>query len=86
MIVAGVLAGQTAIVTGASGGLGAHFARLLASEGAAVALTARRLDMVETLAGEIAGAGGKAMALSAASPPQSTTVSNSVSCRKSKAE
>jgi len=60
---AGVLAGQTAIITGASGGLGAHFARLLAAEGAAVALTARRLDRVETLAGEIAGAGGRAMAL-----------------------
>ena len=61
--VAGVLAGQTAIITGASGGLGTHFARLLASEGAAVALAARRLDMVETLAGEIAGAGGRAMAM-----------------------
>ncbi len=60
---AGVLAGQTAIITGASGGLGTHFARLLASEGAAVALAARRLDMVETLAGEIAGAGGRAMAI-----------------------
>jgi len=59
----GVLAGQTAIITGASGGLGAHFARLLASEGAAVALAARRLDMVETLAGEIAAGGGRAMAL-----------------------
>lgn len=60
---AGVLAGQTAIITGASGGLGGHFARLLAAEGAAVALTARRLDRIETLAGEIAGAGGRAMAL-----------------------
>ena len=60
---AGELEGQTAIITGASGGLGGHFARLLAAEGAAVALTARRLDKVETLAGEIAGAGGRAMAL-----------------------
>ena len=60
---AGALEGQTAIITGASGGLGGHFARLLAAEGAAVALTARRLDRVETLAGEIAGAGGRAMAL-----------------------
>lgn len=59
----GVLAGQTAIITGASGGLGGHFARLLAAEGAAVALTARRLDRIETLAGEIAGTGGRAMAL-----------------------
>jgi NAD(P)-dependent dehydrogenase (short-subunit alcohol dehydrogenase family) len=57
------LQGQVAVVTGASGGLGAHFARLLASEGAAVALAARRLDKVEALAGELAGAGHRAMAL-----------------------
>ena len=57
------LEGQVAIVTGASGGLGAHFARLLAAEGAAVALTARRLDKVEALAGELAGQGHRAMAM-----------------------
>ena len=57
------LQGQVAVVTGASGGLGAHFARLLASEGAAVALAARRLDKVEALAGELAGHGHRAMAL-----------------------
>lgn len=57
------LAGQVAIVTGASGGLGAHFARVLAAAGAKVALTARRLDMVEAEAGHIAGLGGQAMAL-----------------------
>lgn len=51
------------MVTGASGGLGAHFARLLAKEGAAVALTARRLEKVEALAGELADAGHRAMAL-----------------------
>ncbi|MDB5450205.1 MAG: short-chain dehydrogenase [Phenylobacterium sp.] len=60
---AGLLAGQVAIVTGASGGLGAHFARLLAAEGAAVALAARRLDRVEVLAREIAGKGGRALPL-----------------------
>lgn len=58
-----MLKGQTAFVTGASGGLGAHFAKLLAREGAAVALTARRLDMVEAVAGEIEAAGGRALAL-----------------------
>lgn len=57
------LKGQVAVITGASGGLGAHFARVLAEAGAAVALTARRLDLVENHAGEIAGAGGTAMAL-----------------------
>ena len=57
------LKGQVAVITGASGGLGAHFARILAQAGAAVALTARRLELVENHAGEIAGAGGTAMAL-----------------------
>ncbi|HEX5377901.1 MAG TPA: SDR family NAD(P)-dependent oxidoreductase [Phenylobacterium sp.] len=58
-----VLSGQTAVITGASGGLGAHFAKLLAKAGAGVVLTARRLDMVEAIAGEIAAEGGRAMAL-----------------------
>jgi NAD(P)-dependent dehydrogenase (short-subunit alcohol dehydrogenase family) len=60
---AGSLQGQVAVITGASGGLGAHFARVLAAEGAAVAVTARRLDKVEALAGELAGQGHRAMAL-----------------------
>ena len=57
------LKGQVAVITGASGGLGAHFARVLAKAGASVALTARRLDLVESHAGAIAGDGGQAMAL-----------------------
>jgi NAD(P)-dependent dehydrogenase (short-subunit alcohol dehydrogenase family) len=60
---AGSLHGQVAVVTGASGGLGVHFAKVLAAEGAAVAVTARRLEMVEALAGELAGQGHRAMAL-----------------------
>ena len=57
------LQGQVAVVTGASSGLGAHFARVLAAEGASVALTARRLDKIEALAGALAGQGHRAMAL-----------------------
>jgi NAD(P)-dependent dehydrogenase (short-subunit alcohol dehydrogenase family) len=57
------LKGQMAFVTGASGGLGEHFARLLAREGAAVALTARRLEMVEATARQIEAEGGRAIAL-----------------------
>jgi NAD(P)-dependent dehydrogenase (short-subunit alcohol dehydrogenase family) len=57
------LAGQVAVITGASGGLGAHFAGVLARAGASVALTARRLDLVETHAGAIAAEGGRSMAL-----------------------
>jgi NAD(P)-dependent dehydrogenase (short-subunit alcohol dehydrogenase family) len=55
------LSGETAIVTGASGGLGAHFARLLARHGAKVALAARRVDRTTALAEEIAAAGGRAL-------------------------
>src|SRR6185437_10644337 len=55
------LQGQVAVVTGASGGLGAHFARVLASEGAAVALTARRLDKVEAIAAELVAQGHRAI-------------------------
>lgn len=43
------LNGQIAIVTGASGGLGAQFSELLGGHGAAVALAARRLDRLEAL-------------------------------------
>lgn len=57
------LTGGVAFITGASGGLGAHFARLLARHGAAVAITARRVDKIESLAAEIRAAGGKAVAL-----------------------
>ena len=58
-----ILNGQVAVVTGASGGLGAHFARLLAKAGAAVAVTARRVEMVEAVAAEIVAEGGRALAL-----------------------
>jgi NAD(P)-dependent dehydrogenase (short-subunit alcohol dehydrogenase family) len=60
---AGELAGLVAVITGASGGLGAHFARLLARQGAAVALTARRVDRIEALASEINAGGGRACAM-----------------------
>lgn len=55
------LDGQVALVTGASSGLGAHFARLLARHGAAVALAARRTDRLAALADEIAASGGRAL-------------------------
>ena len=53
---------KIALVTGASGGLGAHFARVLAQAGAEVVLAARRLELVESGAAEIIAAGGKAHA------------------------
>lgn len=57
------LTGKVALITGASGGLGAHFARLLAANGAAVAVTARRVDKIQALADEIGAGGAKARAL-----------------------
>lgn len=59
----GDLQGSVAFITGASGGLGAHFARVLARNGAAVAISARRVDKIEALAEEIRNSGGRALAL-----------------------
>jgi 3-oxoacyl-[acyl-carrier protein] reductase len=47
------LAGRTALVTGASGGIGGAIARRLHSQGAAVILSGRRRDALETLAAEL---------------------------------
>lgn len=47
------LSGRNALITGASSGLGSRFGRILAANGASVALGARRKDRLEALAGEI---------------------------------
>lgn len=58
------LSGKRALVTGASsGGLGRYFAQTLATSGAHVTVSARRLAPLETLAGEISSSGGSADAL-----------------------
>jgi len=55
------LDGEIALVTGASGGLGAHFAATLAAAGAAVVLTGRRVERLEEQAAAIAACGGRAL-------------------------
>jgi NAD(P)-dependent dehydrogenase (short-subunit alcohol dehydrogenase family) len=54
---------RTALVTGASSGLGRHFARVLAQAGARVALAARRLDRLRQLEADIRAEGGEAAAV-----------------------
>ena len=55
------LSGRSALVTGASSGLGRHFAEVLARAGAKVAVAARRTDRLEALAAGITAAGGIAL-------------------------
>ena len=55
------LANRTALVTGASSGLGRHFAKVLADAGAAVVVAARRMDKLEEVAAEISKRGGSAL-------------------------
>jgi NAD(P)-dependent dehydrogenase (short-subunit alcohol dehydrogenase family) len=52
------LSGQTALVTGATAGLGQRFAKVLAACGAKVAITGRRAERLATLAAEIRADGG----------------------------
>ena len=52
------LAGKVALVTGASSGLGAHFAQVLASRGASIALAARRGDKLQSVSEQIESKGG----------------------------
>ena len=58
------LKGKRVLVTGASSGLGAHFARLLAERGAHVAAAARRTDRLAALAREATGLPGKIVPVS----------------------
>ncbi len=55
--------GKVVVITGASSGLGEASARLLSAQGASVVLGARRHDRIQSLAGELTGSGGKAIAL-----------------------
>jgi NAD(P)-dependent dehydrogenase (short-subunit alcohol dehydrogenase family) len=57
------LTGKVALVTGASSGLGVHFARTLAAAGASVAIAARRADRLTSLQAELQKEGAKVAAV-----------------------
>lgn len=57
------LANRVAVITGASSGIGAATAKLLAARGARVAVLARRKDKLDALVSSIKAAGGTALAL-----------------------
>ena len=59
------LTGKVALVTGASSGLGVRFAEVLADNGAAVALVARRADRLQAVKSRIEKSGGRAVAIAA---------------------
>jgi 3-oxoacyl-[acyl-carrier protein] reductase len=59
------LTGRVALVTGASTGLGVRFAEVLAENGAAVALVARRTNRLAAVKAGIEAAGGRAIAIEA---------------------
>ena len=59
----GPLAGQVAVITGASSGIGLAIARAVAGQGAAVALAARRLDALEGVVDELRAQGHRALAV-----------------------
>ena len=59
------LTGKVALVTGASSGLGVRFAEVLAENGAAVALVARRVDRLDAVKARIATSRGRAITIEA---------------------
>jgi len=70
------LSGKRALVTGASSGLGAHFARVLAREGVQVTAAARRISKTTELCDDICAGGGRAdpLEMDVADPASVTAV------------
>ncbi len=62
------LAGRTALLTGATGGLGRAIAEALAARGASVVLSARKAEALEALAAELPGEGHRVLPADLAEP------------------
>lgn len=68
------LSGRTVLVTGASSGIGRHFAKILAASGARLVLAARRIALLDELRADIAGAGGESIAVAMDVADEASTI------------
>jgi len=75
------LTGHVALITGASSGLGGHFARLLAAHGATVVAAARRADLLAALVADLHASGHRALAV-----PMDVTSGSSIAAAFAQAE
>lgn len=67
------LSGRTVLITGASSGIGARFAKIVSECGANVVLAARRVDLLESLQSDIENKGGQALAVAMDATDEAST-------------
>ncbi|WP_397448626.1 SDR family NAD(P)-dependent oxidoreductase [Pseudomonas sp. NA-150] len=78
MNIGALLNGQRILITGASSGLGNHFARLAARCGAEVVIAARRKERLESLAGELQALGAQQVTVIELDVAQAASVTNAI--------
>lgn len=72
------LTGKRILITGASSGLGAHFAHVCAASGASVAIAARRADRLAALARDLEAAGAEAVSIHTLDVTDETSINTCV--------